>query len=233
MAYDDYEQGERVQEWLRQNGVAIVVGIVIGLALIFGYRQWNKHQANENIDAATQYQLIQNALDKGKTSEADTLTDSLLKNHADSAYAVFAVSLRAQRQLDAGKADKAVESLTWAVQHADTKPLKDLSRLRLARADLAANKASEALNALKAMPAGAYAGLAAELRGDAQVKLGHADEAVNAYKAAMAAFDPTAPQQRILQMKIDNVATATHAAGKPASHTAAAASSSSSKKQDA
>ncbi|HET7301531.1 MAG TPA: tetratricopeptide repeat protein [Oleiagrimonas sp.] len=231
MAYDDYEQGERVQEWLRQNGMAIVVGIVIGLALIFGYRQWNKHQANENIDAATQYQLIENALGKGKTDEADTLTDSLLKNHADSAYAVFAVSLRAQRQLDAGKADKAVESLTWAVQHADTKPLKDLSRLRLARADLAANKASDALTALKTIPAGAYVGLVAELRGDAQVKLGHADEAVKAYKAAMAAFDPTAPQQRILQMKIDNVAT--HAAGKPASHTAAAASSSSSKKQDA
>lgn len=231
MAYDDYEQGERVQEWLRQNGVAIVVGLVIGLALIFGYRQWNKHQANENIEAATQYQLIENALDKGKADEADTLTDSLLKNHADSAYAVFAVSLRAQRQMDAGKADKAVESLTWAVKHADTKPLKDLSRLRLARADLAANKASDALTALKAMPADAYAGLAAELRGDAQVKLGHADEAVKAYKAAMAAFDPTAPQQRILQMKIDNVAI--HAAGKPASHTAAAASSSSSKKQDA
>ena len=231
MAYDDYEQGERVQEWLRQNGVAIIAGIVIGLALIFGYRQWNEHKANENIEAATQYQLIQNALGKGKTSEADTLTDSLLKNHADSAYAVFAASLRAQRQLEAGKADKAIESLTWAVQHAKTKPLKDLSRLRLARADLAAGKATDALNTLKSMPAGAYTGLAAELRGDAQVKLGHADEAVKAYKAAMADFDPTAPQQRILQMKIDNVAT--HAAGKPASHTAAAASSSSSKKQDA
>ena len=231
MAYDDYEQGERVQEWLRQNGVAIIVGIVIGLALIFGYRQWNKHQANENAEAATQYQLIQNALNNGKTEQADTLTDSLLKNHAGSAYAVFAASLRAQRQLDAGKADKAVQSLTWAVQHADTKPLKDLSRLRLARADLAAAKADDALSALTAMPADAYVGLVAELRGDALVNQGHAEAATKAYKAAMAAFDPTAPQQRILQMKIDNLAT--QAAGKPVSHTAAAASSSRSKKQDA
>lgn len=230
MSYDDYEQGERVQEWLRQNGVAIVVGIVIGLALIFGYRQWNKHKASENAQAAAQYQSIQNALKNGKTSEADTLTDSLLKNHADSAYAVFAASARAQHQLAAGKADKAVQSLTWALKHAKAGPLEDLARLRLARAELAAGKAGDALGTLKAMPPKAYAGLTAELRGDAQVKQGHASDAVKDYQAAMAAFDPTAPQQRILKMKIDNLASTS--AGKPASH-AAAATSSSSKKQDA
>lgn len=231
MAYDDYEQGERVQEWLRQNGVAIVVGIVIGLALIFGYRQWNKHQAGEQAKAADQYRLIQQAVDDGKTSEADTLTDSLLKNHADSAYAVFAASLRARRQLATGKAGQAVQSLSWALKHAETRPLQDLTRLRLARAELAAGKADHALDTLKAMPADAYAGLAAELRGDAHVKQGHADEAIKAYKAAMAAFDPDAPQQNILKMKIDNLASP--AAGKPASHTAAVAASSSSKKQAA
>ena len=36
--YDDYEQGERVQQWLRKNGVSIAVGIGLGLALIFGWQ---------------------------------------------------------------------------------------------------------------------------------------------------------------------------------------------------
>lgn len=230
MAYDDYEQGERVQEWLRSNGVAIVVGIVIGLALIFGYRQWTKHQANEHAEAANQYQLIQSAYASDQQIQAGTLTDSLLKNHADSAYAVFAASLRAQHQLDAGKAEDAVKSLQWAVQHAREKPLQALSRLRLARAELAAGKAKQAVATLEAMPEGDYSAMTAELRGDAQVKLGHVDEANKAYQSALSAFDADAPQRRIVQMKIDNLAvpaTAT-AVTKPAP----AASSAASPKQD-
>lgn len=231
MSYDDYEQGERVQQWLRQNGVAIIVGIVIGLALIFGYRQWTKHQATEHAAAANQYQLIRQALDADKTSQADTLTDSLVKNHADSAYAVFAVTLRARRDLNAGKADQAVQSLTWAAKHAKAGPLKALTHLRLARAQLGASKADKALATLKVVPADAYDGLVAELRGDAQVQLGHDDAAAKAYQSALSAFEATSPQRRIVQMKIDNLATAP--AHKPVAHTATVATPSSSEKQDA
>lgn len=198
-SYDDNEQDEHVKEWLRKNAIPIIVGIVIGLALIFGYRQWKKHQAGENVAAANQYQLIQNAVSAGHKDEANTLTDSLLKNHADSAYAVFAATLRARRELGAGKPGKAVKSLTWAAQHADSGPLKTLTHVRLARAELDAGKANAALAALKAVPTGAYQGLVAELRGDAQVQLGHAAEATRAYQSALAAFDPASPQRRVVK----------------------------------
>ena len=45
-AYDDYEQNERVVKWLRENGLSIGVGIVIGLVGIFGWQQWRSHQAS-------------------------------------------------------------------------------------------------------------------------------------------------------------------------------------------
>lgn len=227
MAYDDYEQGERVREWLRHNGVAIIVGIAIGLALIFGYRQWNEHRANERADAATQYQLIESAYASGKASEAGTLAGSLQKNHADSAYAVFAAFLRARHELDSNQADKAVQSLQWAVEHAGSKPLKALSQLRLARAELDAGKADQALATLKTIPENNYTALVAELRGDAQVKLGHADAATKAYQAALAAFEPDVPQRNIVQMKIDNLAVldASQATSAPATSTAATSSS--------
>lgn len=230
MAYDDYEQSERVQEWLRHNGVAIIVGIVIGLALIFGYRQWDVHRSNARIEAASQFELIRQSLDAGKMSEADTLTDSLQENHADSAYAVFAVTLRAQRQIDADKADKAVASLQWAVEHAKSEPLKNLTRIRLARVQLDTGKADQALATLKAIPTSAYEGMTAELRGDAQVKQGHKNEAAKSYKQALAVYKPDEPQRHTLEMKIDSLAATTdpESTGK-----APAASSSTSDKQDA
>lgn len=233
MAYDDFEQGERIKEWLRHNGVAIVVGIVIGLALIFGYRQWNKHKAAEQVAAANQYQLIVQAFANDKAKEAGTLTDSLMKNHADSSYAVFAATLRARHQLDAGDSDKGIQSLAWAAKNAQTGPLKVLSQVRLARAQLNNGKADGALDTLKTIPADAYNGLVAELRGDAQVKLGHDDAAIKAYQSAMAAFDEGSPQQRIVKMKIANLGAKPKPAASKVSHAATVAAPSSSETQDA
>ncbi|MDE2088259.1 MAG: tetratricopeptide repeat protein, partial [Xanthomonadaceae bacterium] len=65
-----------------------------------------------------------------------------------------------------------------------------------------------ALATLDAIPAGQYAGLTQELRGDALVKLGRADDARKAYQAAMAALGEDAPQHAVLQMKIDDLAVA-------------------------
>ena len=78
-AYDDYEQGERVQQWLRQNGLSIVIGIVIGLVAIFGWQQWRNHQATREMEASSLYQQLQTALASGNTGEADKLVDEKLR----------------------------------------------------------------------------------------------------------------------------------------------------------
>lgn len=205
-AYDDYEQSERVQQWLRQNGLSIVVGIAIGLVGIFGWQQWNKHKAEHQADAANLYAQIQVAAASGKADNADQLTDQLLKDYTDSAYAVFAVSDRAERQVQAKQLDKAVESLGWAETHASDANLKALAQMRIARVQLAQGKGADALAALDRMPPKAYTGVAQELRGDVLVKLGRPDDARKAYEAAKAAMGENAPQS--VQMKIDDLAVA-------------------------
>lgn len=203
--YDEYEQSERVQQWLRQNGASIAIGIVLGLLLIFGWQQWKSHRAHHHQQAAQQYQALQKALSAGRNSEADTITDDLVKNFADTAYAVFAVTERGQRQVTDGHGDQAIASLTWAHDHAGDEALKSLTALRLARVQLTAGKADAALATLKAMPAGDYSAMAQELRGDALVQQGHAEQARGAYKAAVASLQDGSPLRATLQVKIDNL----------------------------
>jgi len=205
-AYDDYEQSERVQQWLRQNGLSIVVGIAIGLVGIFGWQQWTKHKAEHQAEASNLYQQIQVASAAGKTDSADQLTDQLTKDYTDSSYAVFAMGDRAERQVQAKQLDKAIESLNWAESHASDANLKALSQMRIARVLLAQGKGADALAALDRMPAKTYEGVAQELRGDVLVKLGRPDDARKAYEAAKAAMGENAPQS--VQMKIDDLAVA-------------------------
>jgi predicted negative regulator of RcsB-dependent stress response len=205
-AYDEYEQSERVQQWLRQNGLSIVVGIAIGLVGIFGWQQWNKHKADHQGEAANLYQQVQDAVAAGKPDSAEALTGQLLKDYADTSYATFAVGDRAQRQVQAKQLDKALVSLGEAESHASDPGLKALMQLRTARVLLAQGKGAEALAALDRMPPKSYEGVAQELRGDVLVKLGRPDEARKAYEAAKAALGESAPQS--VQMKIDDLAVA-------------------------
>lgn len=204
--YDEYEQSERVQQWLRQNGLSIVVGIAIGLVGIFGWQQWNKHKADHQAEAANLYQQVQVAIESGKTEGADSLIGQLTKDYTDTPYALFAMSDRAERQVRAKQLDKALESLNWAESHASDDGLKSLVQLRIARVLLAQGKGADALAALDRVPAKTYDGIAQELRGDVLVKLGRPDDARKAYEAAKAALGENAPQS--VQMKIDDLAVA-------------------------
>ncbi|TAM62274.1 MAG: tetratricopeptide repeat protein [Rhodanobacter sp.] len=206
--YDDYEQSERVQKWLHENGLSIVVGIAIGLVGIFGWQQWRNHQARNESEAAQLYQQVQIALASGKPDSAARFTEQLMKDHAGSPYAVFAVSDRARQQVQSSQLDKAEASLEWARSHAGNPALKSLTELRIAQVELARGNATAALSTLDSIPASIFAGLVQELRGDVLVKLGRSDDARKAYQAALSSLSEDAPQRGVLQMKLDDLAVA-------------------------
>jgi len=206
--YDKYEQSELVQKWLRDNGVSIIVGIVIGLVGIFGWQQWRHHQEQRAGEASQIYREIQVAQASGKKDVAEQLTDRLMKDYVKSPYALFAVGERAKQQVESRQLDKASSSLAWVESHATEPALKSLTLLRIAQVELARDDGNAALAALDRIPAGSYQALAEELRGDVLVKLGRSDDARNAYQTALTALDETAPQRGALQMKLDDLATA-------------------------
>jgi predicted negative regulator of RcsB-dependent stress response len=206
--YDKYEQSELVQKWLRDNGVSIIAGIVIGLVGIFGWQQWRNHQARNESQASQLYQQMQIAQASGKPDTASQLTDQLMKDYAKSPFTVFAVSDRARQQVQAKQLDKAEASLKWAESHATAPALKSLTLLRIAQVELARDNGKEALATLERIPADSYQGLVQELRGDVLVKLGRPDEARKAYQAALSTMGKEAPQRGALQMKLDDLAVA-------------------------
>jgi predicted negative regulator of RcsB-dependent stress response len=206
--YDDYEQGERVQQWLRKNGVSIAVGIALGLVLIFGWQQWKSHRAGHEQAAAGEYSALQAAVAQNNANAIDVHTDTLLKDYSDTAWSVFAAGERAQRNVMAGQLDKASGDLDWAVAHAKDDALKTLVQLRVAQLKFAQNKPQDALTALDAMQGKSFVAIAQELRGDALVKLGRHDDARKAYQAAIAAMGDSAPQRGVVQTKLDDLAVA-------------------------
>ena len=202
---DEHEQGELVQKWLRENVFTILIGVGIGLVLIFGWQQWHSHRAQHNLDAATQYQVLTGDTDKKDFDAVKQIAARLKSDYADTPYAVLAAMREAEFAVQRADLESAHATLDWAYQHAAVDALKALVGIRLARVDLGRTKAQDALDLLDHLPASAYTAQIAELRGDALVALNRKDDARAAYADALANLDPNAPNRAFVQMKFDDL----------------------------
>ncbi len=202
--YDDYEQGERVRKWLTDNWISIVLGLGIGLGLVFGWQKWQSHKQGYLIQAATQYDLMSQALDKNDATEAKVATDVLTREFPDTVYAVMAKGTLAARAARQGDYPSAEADLSWAGTHANIPSLKDLMQVRLARVQLAAGQAKQALSSLQKVNHDDYQAQVANLRGDAEAQLGNQDKARQAYKEALLLLPAGAANRNLLQMKLEN-----------------------------
>ena len=209
---DEHEQGELVQKWLRENAFSILIGVGLGLLLIFGWQQWRSHRASHRLDAATQYEVFSADLDKKDTDAAKAIAAKLDSDYSDTPYATLAALRVADQAAAHGDNDAARTALESAYRNAGNDALKTLSGLYLARAQIAQKKAQEAYDLLEKLPTQGYAALRAELRGDALVALGRKDEARSAYTDALTNLDAGAPNHAFVEMKLADLGAADKAA---------------------
>ena len=192
---DEHEQSEKVRNWLQRNALGLIGGVVLGLALIGGWRWWQARAEGERVQTGERYQAALKSM-KAKDLKQAQAQVALLN---DETYATLAALDLAKAQLEAGERDAAIATLRKANP---TDPgLAQIRTQRLARLLIDAGKSQEALTLLAT--ADDAAGL--EARGDAEFALGRRDEARTAYGQALAKTDVAAPQRRLLELKLSEV----------------------------
>ncbi|MFT3757119.1 MAG: tetratricopeptide repeat protein [Pseudoxanthomonas sp.] len=200
---DEHEQGERVRNWLKNNGVSLIAGIALGLAVIFGFQWWQQRQQQQHAQAYQDYQAAIDGLQgkDGKPADLKLAQDAVAKLGAKdkgSVYAGLAALRLAKAQVEANQADAAIATLQALKPHASLQPLV---QLRLARLLTEAGKPEEALKVL----GDAQDSSALEARGDALLAAGKRDEARDTYLKALTGMDVASPQRRVVELKLTDV----------------------------
>ena len=206
---DEHEQGERVRNWLKENGAGLVGGIALGLAVIFGWQWWGRHQARQHQQAYQDYATVQASLDKataatatdGKAAGPDlkTVQAAVAKlEGGNPLYADLAALRLAKAQVEAGKRDDAIATLRALKPVAELQPVV---QLRLARLLADAGKRDEALKLLD----GASDSDSLEVRADILAADGKPEQARELYLKALAGIDVAAPQRRLVELKLADV----------------------------
>src|SRR5690606_22172593 len=169
---DEHEQGERVRSWLRDNGAGILGGIVLGLALIWGWQWWQQQRTGKQMQAGADFLAATSALEQGATEKAMAHLEAL----PEGAYATLGALALARSQVEAGQRDEAVATLR-AIKATDS-ALAGIVAQRLARLLIDTGKPQEALVALAGL--GDDAGTL-QVRGDAHAALEQDEQAREAY----------------------------------------------------
>lgn len=197
------EQLQALREWWKENGVSAVLGIVAGLAAVFGWRAWQAHGIAEAEAASTQYQQLVAEVRGSESDKAGKAAAEILQNHPDTAYAVFAALIQAKLAVDASDLDAAASHLRSALgKNADPVLEKEI-QLRLARVLASQAKYDEALALLDAGAAGAFAMAYDELRGDIEASRGNRDAARTAYERALTQTHSAGADSGVLEAKLN------------------------------
>jgi predicted negative regulator of RcsB-dependent stress response len=200
--YNEQEQWERVKLWLRENGLWIGAGVLLGVGALVGWNAWQDRQQRIAEEAGTRYDQALDALDRNDRTRGLAILDEVARDHAGTAYADLATLAAARAHVDGNELDKAVAGLTQVMKESKDPELRLVSRLRLARVQSAQGKHDEALATLNGAEAGEFGPRFAEARGDILYAKGDTKGALEAYQAARTADKAGVVDVDVLDLKI-------------------------------
>jgi predicted negative regulator of RcsB-dependent stress response len=199
------QQVEALAKWWKENGSSIIVGVVLGLAIVFSVRIWTDWRAGKAEAASAVYQQVQGGLEGGNATAVQEAGMRLMEEYPNSTYAVLGALAQAAVLAEKGDLAGAQGRLEWALNHATDPHLKALAQLRLARLVLDGGNPARALELGEAA---ATAGFGAEydnLHGDVLRVQGDREGARSAYQAALDKLPAGSRGAEDLRMKLDGL----------------------------
>ena len=196
----DDQQVEAIKKWWSENGTSLIVGLVLGVAALFGWREYVSYQTEHSAEASDLFQAAQvQFASKDMTDAQAAKADTLRAEYSDTPYAALVSLAQAKFDYENGKTEEALTHLRWARDNANEDDVKHIAQLRVVRILLEQKNYDEASLLLDTEhPAGFNAGYE-ELKGDLHVARGNIDQARVAYDKAIQAAGSEASRWLLLK----------------------------------
>ena len=218
------EQWDQIKAWLRDNGLWIIAGVVVGALGLGGWHWYQDHVDSIGAEASAKYTQVVDAFGKGDRTQAFVLLGELERDYSSSPYVDQAKLMAARVYVDGGDLDKAAAELQAITDHSKDTDLALISRLRLARVQIAQKKPDAALATLNGVKPGAFEPRYHEVMGDAYYAKGDKAAALKEYLSAKVGDFGSSPDSQGLDLKISDLsAESPHAVAQTATPPAASA----------
>lgn len=211
---EEDEQLEALKRWWAQNGLPIMLAVVMGLGGWFAWQYWQNSRLEKSEAGSLVYQQMMDPVAGRSLSE---LTEEELASIAELAellkseqkgqqYGALAGLMLTKLAVARDDLESAIAELEWVIEEARDDALVDLARLRLVRVLSAAERYDEALEQAERGVGDALSSGLAEARGDIHFLRGDLPAARAAYQTALDALSSQdAMLKPLLEIKLNQV----------------------------
>jgi predicted negative regulator of RcsB-dependent stress response len=213
------EQVEKLKQWWKDNGTSTLIGISLGIAVIFGWRGWQVYQQNQAEEASSLYHRTFTQFQQEQPQKAREAANRLLTEYSGSSYAAMGSLMLAKQAAEDKQWDAALAHLDWIINNGDVPELLAIARLRKARLLLLQDKIDEALTLAESDVSEAFKPHYNALKGDVYLRQGDKEKAREAYTQAVTGDTMSAQQRQWVQLKLDNISTPEDVVTTPVSET--------------
>lgn len=199
---NENEQTDALRNFFANNGKALAIGVVIGIAALGGWRYWSSHQDDTVKTVSAQYQQLTSAMQAGKPETLEAVNRFASEN--SNTYGALAAMDLAKQYVDAGQLDKAATLLQNGLKDTKDANLQAVINLRLARIQLQQNQADAALKTLDGVKGDGWTAIVADIRGEALLTKGDKQGARDAWSKGVES-DASPALKQMMQMKMNNL----------------------------
>lgn len=204
------QQVEAIKSWWKKNGNTLIIGAVVGLAGLWGWRFYNESVIS-NQEATSQAYSDMLLQFEAQEDEKDLESISAFAaDNADNNYGVLASLLLAKEAVTQKNYELAKTQLVQLQSQNSYEPLNAVINLRLARIQAELGEYEQALATLALISEKRFLAKAYQVKGSVYLQQGEVNQARTAFQDAINAsqgrVDP------VLQLQFDDLALPTSAA---------------------
>ncbi len=198
----DKEQIELIKKWWKDYGMSVLIAVIVGLSVGFGWRYWQQHKLQNESTASEMFQEALFSNEKGDVTSAAQNAKTLTEKFPASPYAALANLLVAKDAVTNNNLPFALEKLNSTIMNTRDARFRQIARLRAARILLAQKQFASGLTMLATVEDKTFTPIIEQIRGDIYSAQGKKELAEKEYNSAKKGFDNAGLQDPFLQMKI-------------------------------
>lgn len=196
------QQFEEAKSWLKQNGMPILMAIILALAASAGWNFWKNHQVEVSQKTSASYQQVMESYLQNPEKNTPLVEKFIADNQATN-YAVFAQLEQAKQLVDKQDFTVAKNVLNQAIGNTDDATLQNVIRFRLAAVEFQLQQFDAALATLAKIQDKAWDLRKQVFVGDILAAKGDKEAAKSAYEQAKA----NAPENEhmLIDIRLNNL----------------------------
>jgi predicted negative regulator of RcsB-dependent stress response len=200
---EEQEQLDELKHFWKKYGNAITwfLIVVMGAYVAWnGFQYWERQQSTK---ASALFDEVERSAAANDAAKLERSWNDMKERFPRTTFATQSALLAAKVFQQSDKPDAALTALKWASDNASDEAGSQLARIRLANLQSQMKSHDDALKTLSKPFQPAFAGLAADIRGDVLVSQNKSAEAIQAYTEAWAQLADNAEYRPLVAAKLN------------------------------